>query len=200
MSKDFIDRDDFIDLFRSENEEAEIALWEYGCQHFVRINIHRSRGLSRADAEDIWSEVYTKFLKRKCRSYKKSKAPFKWWARKVVKRAGAYYLRSRRNELTLEHIENYDELKSRNYLYHENLGGEEESGGLDKYLDPLSEKIRVVLMLMFDEGLTVDLIAEKLDLTESAVRMRISRGLQKLRELLKGSDPRELQRRRRTTE
>jgi RNA polymerase sigma-70 factor (ECF subfamily) len=132
----------------------------------------------------------------KCPSYEKSKGPFKWWARVVVKRAGCYKLRERRAFPHVS-IEEYGELASPDNLDCENISGEPESEVPVKHaVEQLSETYRVPLSLRYYEGLPIALIAETLGITQPAVRMRLSRGLQKLREILKGLEPRELQGRR----
>src|SRR5260370_13388562 len=90
-AEEILDRDDFIDLFRADDEKAIIALWEYGLEHYVPINLWLK--FSDADAEDLWLEVYLDFYERKCPSYETSEGPFKWWARIIVKRAGLYKFR-----------------------------------------------------------------------------------------------------------
>ncbi len=151
------------------------------------------------DAEDIVEEVCTTFLKNGCRSYEKSKGPFTHYFARTVTVAGHYYLRQR-SRLKVVYYEDFEKLKDRLVNSGENLSGEPEGGDLGKYLDLVSEKNRAALALWFGEELSVDVIAEKLGISQAAVRMRIFRGIEDLKKKLKGSDPRELQRQPRATE
>ncbi len=196
--EEILDREDFIDLFRAGDEDAQIALFEYGRTNLLRINIKPSRGLFHEDAEDIVEEVCTTFLKNGCRSYKKSKGPFTHWFARTVTVAGYYYLRQR-SRLKVVYNEDCEKLKDRLVTSGENLSGEPEGEDLGKYLDLLSEKNRAALALWFVEELSVDVIAEKLGISQAAVRGRIFRGIEDLKKKLKGSDPRELQRQPRRT-
>ena len=194
MDDEILDRDDFIDRFRAGDDDALIALWEYSVMHLFRI-IHYLQ-LPDLDAEDLLMKVYLDWCERKCPSYDKSKGPFKRWARVVVKRAGLNKLKERR---LFRHVslEEYKEIASPENLDCENISGERESEvPVKQAVEQLSETYRVPLSLRYYEGLPIDVIAEKLSITQPAVRVRISRGLQKLREILKGSKPRELQGRR----
>lgn len=194
VTTELIDREDFIDLFRAGNREAEIALWEYGIRHYVRIN--RYLRLAGIDAYDVWMEVYLDFYETRCPTYDKSIIAFKWWARIVVKRAGWRRLREQK-ALPCVSLEDCEELRSPVGTNCENESGESESKSLVKHaIKQLSEIYQCVLLLRFDEGLSNDLIAERLGITKCAVAMRISRGLQELRLILKGWRPRELQGRR----
>ena len=60
-----------------------------------------------------------------------------------------------------------------------------------RLLDRIDEGTRIVLLLRFVEGFTFPEIADQLDLSESAVKMRASRGAKKLRALYEeASQPR----------
>jgi RNA polymerase sigma factor (sigma-70 family) len=187
MSKETLDRDDFIDRIRADDEKAQIALFEYGRTYLLGINIDPPRGLFREDSEDIVEEVCITILKNGCPSYKKSKGPFTHYFARTVTVAGRYYLRQRRR-------------RQKAGYSRENISGEPEGGDLGKYLELLSEKNRAALALWFGEELSVDVIAGKLGISQPAVRMRIFRGIEDLKKKLKGSDPRELQRQPRATE
>jgi RNA polymerase sigma factor (sigma-70 family) len=196
MGKEILNRDDFIDRFRAGDPDALIALWEYCVKHLIRIIRRLQRQLPEIDPENVLMQVFLDWYERKCPSYDKSKGPFKRWARVVVMRAGLYELRER---LPFPHVslEEYEEIPSPETLDCENISGEPESEVPLKWaVEQLSEKCRVVVWQKFYEGQPTDVIAKNLGITESAVRMRLSRGLQKLREILKGTNPRELQGRR----
>ena len=197
--EEILDREDFIDLFRAGNKDKQIALFEYGRTKLLGINIDPSRGLSREDSEDIVEEVCITFLKNGCRSYKKSKGPFTHYFARTVTVAGHYYLRQR-SRLKVVYNEDFEKLKDRLVISGENLSGEPEGGDLGKYLDLVSEKNHAALALCFVEELSVHVIAEKLGVSQAAVRRRIFRGIEDLKKKLKGSDPRELQRQPRRTE
>lgn len=193
MSKEILDRDDFIDRLRARDQDARAALFEYGRTNLLPINIKPSRGLFHEDAEDIVEEVSTTFIKSGCPSYKKRRGPFSHYFARIVTVAGHYYQRQR-SRLKLvyydEDSETPRELFTRTI---ENLSGEPEDGDLGKYLNLTSEKNGVALTLWFVESKSVEIIAEELGITQSAVRKRISRGIDDLKTQLKGTDPREIQ-------
>lgn len=192
--EEIIDRDDFIDRFRAVDNEASIALWEYGIKKLVPILI--SLGFTRVEAEDLWKEVYVRFFERKCPTYDKSNVPFKYWARIVVKRAGLYELRKQKR-LPVVSVDFLEELSCLEKVCFEKESGKREIVALVKSAAAqLTAKCQVALWQKFDQELPVDLIAENLGITEAAVRMRISRGLQELRVRLKGLGSRELSGRR----
>src|SRR2546423_1177143 len=93
--EEFLDRDDFIDRFRAEDDEASIALLEYGLNHFVPMLTYSFPALQKADAEDICMVVYVDFFKRKCPSYEKTEGTFRSWAYAVVIKAAISYLQKR---------------------------------------------------------------------------------------------------------
>jgi len=200
LTNEFIDRDDFIDRLRAGDEAAQIALWEYGRTHLIAINISPDRGLHKEDAEDILQEVCVTVLKNGCPSYEKSKGPFTHYFARTVTVAGYYYLRQRSRRLKVAYNEDCEKLKDRLVISSENLSGEPEGGDLGKYLDLLSKKNRAAIALLFVEDLSVEVIADKLGISQAAVRMRIFRGIEDLKKKLEGSDPRELQRQPRATE
>ena len=136
-------------------------------------------------------------LKNGIQSYDKSRAPFSHYFAKIVKVAGSYYQRqrNRKNDASSNDCE---ESRQSVTMNSENISGRPGSGDLDRYLQPLSAKTRAAMVLRFDEDLSVDLIAERLGVTQAVVRMRISRGLQQLRTEMKGLDPRGPQRTRRS--
>ena len=197
--QEILDREDFIDLFRAGDEDKQNALFGYGRTKLLGINIDPSRGLFQEDSEDIVEEVCITLLKNGCRSYEKSKGPFTHYFARTVTVAGHYYLRQR-SRLKVVYNEDFEKLKDRLVNSGENLSGEPEGGDLGKYLDLVSEKNRAALALWFGEGLSVELIAEKLGISQAVVRRRIFRGIEDLKKKLKGSNPRELQRQPRATE
>lgn len=197
--KEFLDSQNFIDLLRARNEGAQNALFEYGRTKLLGINIDPSRGLFHEDAEDIVEEVCITFLKNGCLSYEKSKGPFSHYFARTITVAGHYYLRQR-SRLKVVDNQGCEKLKDRLGIRDENLSGEPEGGDLGKYLDLLSEKNRAAIALLFVEELSVEVIADKLGISQAVVRMRIFRGIEDLKKKLKGLDPRELQRQPRATE
>jgi len=68
----------------------------------------------------------------------------------------------------------------------ERYGVDEESGGVLKKLFALPEKYKTVLLLHYLEKQSVQTIAESLRLSESAIKMRLSRGREILRKKLEG--------------
>src|SRR5258708_34076366 len=113
-------------------------------------------------------EVCKTMIKKGCWSYEKSKGPFKHYFARTVTVRGHYYLRQR-SRLKGGYNEDCEKLEDRLVISGENLSGEREGGDLGKYLNLLSEKNRVALALWFVEELSVEVIAEKLGISQAAV-------------------------------
>lgn len=184
---------DFFERYRAGNEEATITLWEYGKKHLIPFLC--SLGFSYADAQDIWYETHFTFFEGKCPTYDPSRAPFGAWLRTVVKNVARYELRKRKH---FPH-EPFDECEE---LLIPKPSAQKEGGKSDLMLlverarEELGKTHEIVIGLRFDEGLPFGLIAETLRISESAARMRVSRGIQQLRLISKGLKSGELPRRR----
>lgn len=184
---------DFIARYRAGEEEAILALWEYGKKHYIPLLC--SWGFSYADSQDIWYETHFNFFESKCPTFDPCIAPFGAWLRTVVKNVARYELRKRKH-FPHEPFDDCEDLSSLR------PGTQKEGGKSDLMLlverarEELGKSHEIVIGLRFDEGLPFGLIAETLRISESAARMRVSRGLQQLRLISRGLNSGELPRRR----
>jgi len=137
--------------------------------------------LNQSDAEDALQEVFYKYI---------TKAPVfgdlehaKAWLLHVAANHCRDVLR-RRKVCAYIGLDEIAELPDEEAL--ERYGVDEESGGVLKKLFALPEKYKTVLLLHYLEKQSVQTIAESLRLSESAIKMRLSRGREILRKKLEG--------------
>jgi RNA polymerase sigma-70 factor (ECF subfamily) len=184
--------DDFIERYRAGDEEAEISLWKYGREHCIPFLC--DMGLSYADAQDIWYEAYFNFFESKCPTFDPTKGLFVVWLRTVIKNLARYELRKRRR-FPHEPLDEAKQLTDNSRA--QKRGGDSEMVLLaERARELLGKSHERVISLRFDEDLSFSLIAERLGISESAARMRVSRGLQKLRLISRGLKSGELPRQR----
>ncbi len=184
--------DDFIERYRTGDEDAIISLWEYGKKHCIPFIC--SQGFSYAEAQDIWYEAHFNFFENKCPTFDPAQAPFVAWLRTVIKNVVRYELRKRRR-FPHQPLDDSKMLLANDGA--QKKGGESEMIILvERARELLGNSHERVISLRFDEDLPFGLIAERLGISETAARMRVSRGLQQLRLISKGLKSGELPRRR----
>lgn len=185
---------DFIDQFRAGDHEARVALYEHGIK--VCIPYFCRKGFSYDEAQDLWFEIQLDLIKRNCPSYDPSRGPFGGWLRGVIKRVALNELKQRKRHPHVP-LEEWKDLTSPdNHSEKEESGKSEVTIQLERAKELLSEPDRLLISERFDEGLSIDLIAERLEISKSAVRKRLSRALQELRQILERLLSGELRRRR----
>jgi RNA polymerase sigma factor (sigma-70 family) len=194
MANPTLDDADFIYRFRTGDNDAIAALHEYGIKHFIPHFCWI--GFSYVDAQDLWSETQLDLLKRKCPSYDPSQGPFRPWLRKVAKRVALYKLRQRKRHPHISLAECENMRNPDNHPEEEKSGKSEVTIKLERARELLSESDRSIISQRFDEGLSIDLIAEGHNISQPAARMRLWRAVQKLRQILEGLISGELPRRR----
>lgn len=127
---------------------------------------------SREDAEDAVQEVFYKYLVKQpdFRDEEHEKA----WFLRVASNQSKDMLRRRkvRSTLSLEEIEEYEIVP--------------EQASILQDLFTLPEKYKTVLILHYFEDLSVSDIAKAENLTQSAVKMRLARGREMLKNVLEG--------------
>lgn len=124
------------------------------------------------DAEDAVHDVFAKFISASP-SFRDSEHEKAWFIRVTVNRCHDIYRRnSKRNHLPLEEAENIAHMH------------EDESETV-KLVHSLPEKYRSVIILHYLEGYSVEETAKILSLTVSAVKMRLSRGRDYMKELIR---------------
>ena len=125
-----------------------------------------------ADAEDVLQEVFCKRLYQ-APDFATPEHERRWLFRVALNQCRDEWKRSRRTELPLE------------VAQHMSLTPEEL--GLLEQVAALPEKLRTVIHLHYYEGYDVREIAQLLGVTASAVKMRMKRGREALRERLEGA-------------
>lgn len=154
------------------NEELERLIDKFAPSVY---RLAYARTGNRADAEDVMQEVFLRLLRRapEFRDDEHCKA---WLLRAAANRANDLFRSAwRKHTAPLEEGENVA------------APVHEENGVLAAVL-ALPENYRIPVHLFYYEGLSVAEIAEVLGKSEGAVRTRLSRGRELLREDLKGDE------------
>jgi RNA polymerase sigma factor (sigma-70 family) len=192
-----LDSPDFIEYFSAGDHDAWVALWEYGRKRFIPL--FRHMGFSNDDANDLWSEIYINLIETKCVTYHAGKAPFPTWLKVVVKRAGYYRLRERARHPEIPLDARLD-LPCDDIFAEKNMSGRSESQiQVRRAAASLSKNDRTIIWDRIVEKQGFDLIVERHGISESTARMRVSRGLDRLRQKLERLCSRELPRRTKRT-
>ena len=155
--------------FKNEKQEFETA---YGLYADMLYRLSFSYMKNKEDAEDVVQEVFTKYF---C-GFRLPMNP---------EQEKAWFLRVTINQC-------HDTLRKKGYRMHASLDEVAETaateapdtGHLQDALQKLSEKYRGVVILHYLEGYSVEEIAKILQLSTSAVKMRLKRGREFLREEL----------------
>jgi RNA polymerase sigma factor (sigma-70 family) len=176
---------------RSGLDEAYVILWREGFKFLIPC--YKALGFVD-EAEDLWSDTFIKLRERRYSTYNPQKSPFECWL-KIVARSVAYDL-MRKRERGREIIE------ARLNLQCAEIGPDEKGSGsleLRKLVRRAEASLRpndrIILSLRVIEGLSFELIAEKLGISESAAAMRAFRALERLWIEMERLSPRELPRR-----
>lgn len=144
---------------------------------------------SSADAEDLAQEVFVKAFFGLRRFEGRSK--FSTWLQRIKINHCLNFNHKKRNKSFVS-IES-PEVESRVDLQtspraEQNLRAADERRRIAAALDELSESLRVPLILRDADGLSYAAIADKLDLSLSAAKMRIKRGREEFRRLYDGEE------------
>lgn len=126
------------------------------------------------DAEDAVSDAFMRYLTA-APHFKNEEAERAWLIRVTVNCSRDLYRRRR--------IRTHEPLETA-----ETIGISDPAGEVLLALRELPEKYRTVITLHYLEGFSVAEIADILKLSESAVKMRLSRGREQLKPHLKGED------------
>jgi len=133
------------------------------------------------DAEDATQETFLRVLRyrRKLEGVREQRA----WLARVAWRT-AVERRRRRNEVALDEVRNADQIRSSDMSADQTLLGAEAGRLMERLIAALPGKLRDPLTLSTLEEMTPAGIAEVLGLNEAAVRSRLFRARQILREKL----------------
>lgn len=126
------------------------------------------------DAMDAVQDVFLKYIKKNLifSSEEHEKA---WFIRSTINQCRDIY---RKNSVRTHE----DISTAENLIYKESFS--EDHSSLLEAVESLPEKIRSVIVLHYLEDMSIDTIAKTLKLSASAVKMRLSRGREALKQLL----------------
>lgn len=161
-------------MFTAHNTESEFVDCEliYDKYGDMLFRICYSILVSHADAEDAVHDVFCKYITK--RPSFESDEHLKAWLIRVASNRSKDILRSKkiRSTLTLEEADDYET--------------DEDQSGILKEVFALPIKYREVIVLHHLEGYSVKEIALVLAISESGVKMRLTRGRDMLREAISG--------------
>jgi len=126
------------------------------------------------DAMDAVQDVFLKYIKKNLifSSEEHEKA---WFIRSTLNQCKDIY---RKNS-----VRSHEDISTaENLIYKESFS--EDHSSLLEAVEKLPEKIRSVIVLHYLEDMSIDTIAKTLKLSASAVKMRLSRGREALKQLL----------------
>ena len=152
---------------KSEFIPCDVAYDKYGNMLF---RVCYSILVSHADAEDAVQDVFCKYITKQPTF--ESEEHLKAWLIRVASNRSKDILRSKkiRSTLTLEEADNYEI--------------DEDQSEILKEVFALPIKYREVIVLHHLEGYSVKEIADLLSISESGVKMRLSRGRDMLKEAI----------------
>ena len=160
-----------MNLFKNEKQEfAFDRIYDLYADTLFRLSYSYMK--NKEDAEDVVQDVFTKYF---CGLH----FPMN------PEQEKAWFLRVTINQCN-------DVLRKKKYRLHEPLDyvqemaqkEKEDTGYLYSALDKLSEKYKGVIILHYLEGYSVEEVADILRLSKSAVKMRLKRGREFLKEEL----------------
>jgi RNA polymerase sigma-70 factor (ECF subfamily) len=179
-------RDD--DLVRSalSSREALESLCEQYIPKIYSYILRRVGGVE--DAEDITSTVFEKVLAN-LDGFDSRKASFATWIYRIATNCVTDFYRSRgrKREVSLE-----EEQASASLASEDGLDGLHSYMALLELMKQLSPKYQEALALRYFAELSVNEVAESLEISETAASKRILRGLDSLRKLASGGPLEEL--------
>ena len=158
---------------KSPKPENDIkAAYERYSDMLYRIALLEIR--NHEDAMDAVQDVFLKYMKKDI-LFSSAEHEKAWFIRSTINRCRDIYRKnSLRNHEDISDIEN-------------TVAAEEVSDETKQVLaavEQLPEKIKSVIILHYLEGLSVDMTAKSLKISSSAVKMRLSRGREMLKDIL----------------
>ena len=132
--------------------------------------------LVREDAEDAVQDVFLKYYRRQP-TFADEDHEKAWFIRVAVNHCKDVLRRRKLREFIP--FSEVEELLA-------DMEAEDDDSGVLQALFELSDRYRIVMILHYLEGYPVKEVAKLCGLTQSAVKMRLSRGREQLKECLKG--------------
>ncbi len=150
-------------------------------QTFYQQVVHYLNGKigSYHDAEDLASGIF-EYAYQKFSTFDPAKASVKTWLYVIVNSRYKNYLRDRR---CFDDVEDYmDFVASDDAPLEQAMEMEEERAWLARALEALPDRQRRIVVLKYFEDLNSAQIAERLNMTESNVRVQLFRALKRLQD------------------
>ncbi|AEG99992.1 RNA polymerase sigma factor [Lacinutrix sp. 5H-3-7-4] len=171
---------DTIELCKQNNRKAQLHLYNQYCD--CMYSVAKRFVNHTAEAEDIVQESFIKAFS-KLHQFK-GDVTFGAWLKRIVVNKSIDTLKLKKQRLVeLEdvHLKVVDTSVNNKWLVDESVTLEQ----IKKAIQQLPDKYRYVVMLFLVEGYDHQEISEILNITQVASRTQLSRGKQKLQELLK---------------
>lgn len=172
---------DLLDACKRGDSGAQMKIYRlyYKPMYHVSLRILRDT----MEAEDVMQEAFLVAFKN-IRSVD-LKTSFGGWLKRIVVNRSLDALRKRKPQVEL--VADYpSEMSSESYYQPEEGTTEEKVEKIRRALEKLPEKYRVILSLSLFEGYDHDEIGQILGVTPSTSRAQLSRGKQKLIQLMAG--------------
>jgi len=171
---------DIIEKCKQNNRLAQMQLYNQYCNGMYIVANRFVK--DAAEAEDVVQEAFIKAF-QKLHQYK-GEVTFGAWLKRIVVNKSIDYLKSKKQQVVaLEevHLKVVDATNDDKWLVDEKITCLE----VKNAINTLPEKYKYVVMLFLMEGYDHQEISEILNITQVASRTQLSRGKQKLQELLK---------------
>ncbi|MFD2542001.1 RNA polymerase sigma factor [Lacinutrix gracilariae] len=171
---------DIIEKCKQNNRLAQMQLYNQYCNGMYIVANRFVK--DAAEAEDVVQEAFIKAF-QKLHQYK-GEVTFGAWLKRIVVNKSIDYLKSKKQQVVaLEevHLKVVDAANDDKWLVDEKITCLE----VKNAINTLPEKYKYVVMLFLMEGYDHQEISEILNITQVASRTQLSRGKQKLQELLK---------------
>jgi RNA polymerase sigma factor (sigma-70 family) len=190
MFEAIVDSKPFVSLLQSGNEKALEFLYEQGIENVVPL----LRSQKFDDPEDSWHDCWIELKQSRCSDYDPAQGKLSSWIL-------AYALNHARNVQKKRRRWKETSIDDRPDLAREDVSTEENEGGEQDKAKLLKQASRSIgrdeyrlLHLRYGLGVKSPAIAKKFGTTSAAIRKRISRALQRLREEIERLQEDELRR------
>jgi len=171
---------EIIEKCKQNNRLAQMQLYNQYCNGMYIVANRFVK--DAAEAEDVVQEAFIKAF-AKLHQYK-AEVTFGAWLKRIVVNKSIDYLKSKKQQVVaLEevHLKVIDTPKDDDWMIEDDITISE----VKNAIDTLPEKYKYVITLFLLEGYDHQEISEILDISQVASRTQLSRGKQKLQELLK---------------
>lgn len=176
MSNVTFDSKEFLELLRALDDGAWKLL---SCEARRRLRAYFVAIDLAHESEDLTSQTLVRLIKSKFMNYERDKSSVLTWVVNTGKLIAREHFREevRRRELLLD----CERMIDRDEWPQEKKSGASRRGKLARCaLESLSKNERTILHLRFGEGLSFELIAENLEISQVNARVRLTRARKKL--------------------